>query len=412
MRDATVLAEYAQGLSVDWYPIKCTLRWDTYGIYAWELVSPFLMCLLPVLYIWASGPLHRFVDDKVAQIKYWARFTPEERAAALALREHGRVEAAKAKREHAVAMAIKYGIPPPVFDAAGNVVVAMPEQEEEEAVEGTEAAAAAAAEGDASTGTEDGEGGAAEQNSMDTLRALVALGVLDDETLGEEHGEEEEEEEEEGHVANEIADGNQTTPRRVVGNVVTLLEDEVAMQPQPEVLAQGRHGARRFDARYGFFKNISKHVVYVLEEPQGRYQNPVFGIRPGEVVRAEEVYDANIRIIGGWGSGWLSLHGADAKPQLVKLAASEVLLTADFAARDLPPAIYSREAVPGLENADSVDDAGHRFRAIEALCPQRGIGACVSFEMRCPCELLWARALLSPLSSLIYLIFFSVTSSN
>jgi hypothetical protein len=190
VRDATVLAEYAQGLSVDWYPIKCTLRWDTYGIYAWELVSPFLMCLLPVLYIWASGPLHRFVDDKVAQIKYWARFTPEERAAALALREHGRVEAAKAKREHAVAMAIKYGIPPPVFDAAGNVVVAMPEQEE--AVEGTEAAAAAAAaEGDASTGTEDGEGGAAEQNSMDTLRALVALGVLDDEELEEEHGEEE-----------------------------------------------------------------------------------------------------------------------------------------------------------------------------------------------------------------------------
>ena len=456
MRDATVLAEYAQGLSVDWYPIKCTLRWDTYGIYAWELVSPFLMCLLPVLYIWASGPLHRFVDDKVAQIKYWARFTPEERAAALALREHGRVEAAKAKREHAVAMAIKYGIPPPVFDAAGNVVVAMPEQEE--AVEGTEAAAAAAAaEGDASTGTEDGEGGAAEQNSMDTLRALVALGVLDDEeleeehgeegqvdadagmddgegeaehnsldtlralvalgvlddeTLGEEHAEEEEEEEEEGHVANEIADGNQTTPRRVVGNVVTLLEDEVAIQPQTEVLAQGRHGARRFDARYGFFKNISKHVLYVLEEPQGRYQNPVFGIRPGEVVRAEEVHDANIRIIGMWGSGWLSLYGADAKPQLVKLAASEVLLTADFAARDLPPAIYSREAVPGLENADSVDDAGHRFRAIEALCPQRGIGACVSFEMRCPCELLWARALLSPLSSLIYLLFFSAMSSN
>ena len=79
VRYATVLAEYAQGLSVDWYPIKCTLRWDTYGIYAWELVSPFLMCLLPVLYIWASGPLHRFVDDKVAQIKYWARFTPEER---------------------------------------------------------------------------------------------------------------------------------------------------------------------------------------------------------------------------------------------------------------------------------------------------------------------------------------------
>ena len=102
----------------------------------------------------------------------------------------------------------------------------------------------------------------------------------------------------------------------------------------------------------------------------------------------KEVYDANIRIIGVWGSGWLSLYGADAKPQLVKLAASEVLLTADFAARDLPPAIYSREAVPGLENADSVDDAGHRFRAIEALCPQCGIGACVSFEMRCPCELL------------------------
>ena len=199
---------------------------------------------------------------------------------------------------------------------------------------------------------------------------------------------EEEEEEEEGHVANEMAGGNQTTPRRVVGNVVTLLEDEVAMQPQPEVLAQGRHGARRFDARYGFFKNISKHVLYVLEEPQGRNQNPVFGIRPGEVVRAEEVHDANIRIIGMWGSGWLSLYGADAKPQLVKLAASEVLLTADFAARDLPPAIYSREAVPGLENADSVDDAGHRFRAIEALCPQCGIGACVSFEMRCPCELL------------------------
>ena len=116
-------------------------------------------------------------------------------------------------------------------------------------------------------------------------------------------------------------------------------------------------------------------------------------------MRAEEVHDANIRIIGMWGSGWLSRYGADAKPQLVKLAASEVLLTADFAARDLPPAIYSREAVPGLENADSVDDAGHRFRAIEALCPQRGIGACVSFEMRCPCELLWARALFSPLFS-------------
>ena len=263
---------------------------------------------------------------------------------------------------------------------------------------------------DAGAGMDDGEG-EAEQNSMDTLRALVALGVLDDETLGEEHGEEEEEEEE-GHVANEMADGNQTTPRRVVGNVVTLLEDEVAMQPQPEVLAQGRHGARRFDARYGFFKNISKHVLYVLEEPQGRYQNPVFGIRPGEVVRAEEVHDVNIRIIGMWGSGWLSLYGADAKPQLVKLAASEVLLTADFAARDLPPAIYSREAVPGLENADSVDDAGHRFRAIEALCPQRGIGACVLFEMRCPCELLGARALLSPLSSLIYLFFFSAMSSN
>ena len=378
VRDATVFAEYAQGLSVEWAPVMCTLRWDTYGIYYWELVSPFLACFLPVLYIWASGPLRRFISDKIAQIKYWARFTPEERAAALAFRKHERAEAKKAKRAHVIAMAIKYGIPPPVFDAAGNVVVAVPEQEE--AAEGSEAAAAAAVEGGAITDTEDGE--------------------------------EEEAEAEEGQVANEMAGGNQTTPRRVVRNVVTWLEDEVERQPQPEVLAgaltRTGHGARRFDVRYGFFESISEHALYVLEEPQGRNQIPLFGIRPGEVVRAEEVHDANIRIIGVWGSGWLPLHGVDARPQLVELAASEVLLTADFAARDLPPTTYSREAVPGLDNVDHVDDAGHRFRTIEALCPQRGIEACVSNATCSRCELCRAHACSSlPSLTLLLFIFFS-----
>ena len=133
-------------------------------------------------------------------------------------------------------------------------------------------------------------------------------------------------------------------------------------------------GARRFDARFGFWKNVSGLKIRLRTE--AALDAPCLPLRvvlPNDVVRAEELGDEFIRIAGTWGSGWLPLRRTDGRCVLRPVAAGQVVMSSEFSEGAVTQQPYDLFPLTSLEDADKPDAVAHRFRALEAFCPEFGI---------------------------------------
>ena len=59
VQDVTVYADYAQGISTDWYAIACTIRLNVWSTFAWNLSTPIIASLLPAIMVLAQPPIRR-----------------------------------------------------------------------------------------------------------------------------------------------------------------------------------------------------------------------------------------------------------------------------------------------------------------------------------------------------------------
>ena len=116
VQDASVFAEYAQGFSVQWFPIKCTLRWSYYMTFSWNLCYPLVACLFPALLVLVFAPLRKSAFRLQTRIQNRVQLTPTELHALKARRALEIKEAEAARRLKLVKLAAARGDPPPMFE--------------------------------------------------------------------------------------------------------------------------------------------------------------------------------------------------------------------------------------------------------------------------------------------------------
>ena len=347
------------------------------------LQNPILTCLLPVLFIWGSGPLTRRVGDLRAQLVHWAQFTGVERAEALASREAARIAKEAARRERVIAFAKELGVAPPVLD---GVVVASEGDAQEEGSEEDEQIEVNEVERHMMAEEVRGGGEETEEVPQHEVMAEEPFGEEEtadaqDERAAEDEAEhvEEENEEEMGHVGIDVEEEEESSEESSEeGEEEKEESDDVEEEDDlasASALTLGG-GMRRFDVRHGYFVNVSGRVMRLRTDPHyGLAVSPhEFRIRPGDTVRAEERSGTFIRVAGTWGKGWLPIASSSGAVLLIRRPAAEVLIRCDFAEQAAAPVPFERELVPILDSDNNEDAVAYLFRALEALCPESGIG--------------------------------------
>jgi hypothetical protein len=127
VKNASIFAEYAQGFSVNWFPVKCTLRWDYFATFAWDLASPPLTVALIVIVIRAYDPTRRALLRAQVRAAQWrARMKQRmamresETADLRARRAAAAAKAVAARRRAAIKEAVRRGEEPPTFEAGAE----------------------------------------------------------------------------------------------------------------------------------------------------------------------------------------------------------------------------------------------------------------------------------------------------
>ena len=150
---------------------------------------------------------------------------------------------------------------------------------------------------------------------------------------------------------------------------------------------------RPFDARAGWYWNVTKHPIQLFRAPSLNSDTLAYAILPGMTVRAEErrraveatapllSWDVTettdmsmfILVAGKWGKGWAPMRG------LHRVAAGSVMTSFEYEAAAVAPAdkcvvprltVLKRQRRTGIDNFSK---ALHRFRTLESLCPEEGI---------------------------------------
>ena len=148
---------------------------------------------------------------------------------------------------------------------------------------------------------------------------------------------------------------------------------------------------RVFDTRAGFYANVTDHALQLRAAPQRGAAMLSFAVHPYEPFRAEEriVADANlddgalenggggagVYLRAAWkgGSGWLPLRDDNGVVLIRPIAASQVITSFEYGENAVAP-VEVQESELGCDVMYEDDSPVlHRFRALEALCPESGI---------------------------------------
>ena len=69
VRDVSIYADYAQGISTDWYAIACTIRLNIWSTFGWNLMQPILAALIPALIVVSTPPVRRTLQSCMRSTK-------------------------------------------------------------------------------------------------------------------------------------------------------------------------------------------------------------------------------------------------------------------------------------------------------------------------------------------------------
>ena len=333
VQEVSVYAEYAQGVSTNSFFIRCTLRWNYYKTFAFELLNPILQCLIPALLVIVWTPMKGRLTYAVAAAKLrydtWAAMSATETSALQFARLRAatrRTRQRVARRERQRERLRREGI----WDDASLELgifegpAARPLANEPSAV---------------------GDATAPDAPSVADTAAASRI------TLDVDH---------------ETATNTSDTAAPVPLDDESMVEDS----------ARAVRRERIFDVRVGFFVNVTGAPLQLRAAPDAAAQVLPLAIHPMQPVRAEERVVASdgsgayIRVASrSMGSGWLPLESEGAV-LLRNVAAAQVVLTREYDAESIAPAgaIVEHRALDG--NADA---STHRYRALAALCPEAGI---------------------------------------
>ena len=316
VKDVSVLTDYAQGISTDWYFIACTIRLTVWTTFAWNLVAPLLSALLPALLIIAGTPVKR----KATAIGLWWSS----------------------------------------WWAKASVSAVAEQRIRDRVVEHDESTARA------------NENGGCEM------------------TIAADSGEPQ-------------ADVSITSRDQIDGDVVRCAasdepdSDATSSDGDDAGAAAARTRRRIFDARAGWFTNVSGRAIVVRDAPSPDARRLAFAVLPGDHFRAEEQRAIEVapstrveylRLAGEWGAGWVPMTFGRATA-IIRVRASTVVTDARYRKDAAPPACRTQRNISSGGDSDGgeesgadaetqfargdIDEATHRFRALEALCPEGGI---------------------------------------
>ena len=360
VKDASVAAEYAQGFSVTWFPVRCTLRWGYYATFAWELLYPMIACLLPALFVISFGALRRLVSRTCTQIGERVKMTPDEFAKHIAKKEAASAEQEATRRRELIKRAIACGFEPPIF--------------EEDDAEGAETPSSLVEDG----GNERSESSEA-QSQFVTRIALalstpsattptneseitsVTLSINPDDAVFAST-----------RMATETQEGDlgELGPAAQARLDSRTLREKALLHANPNDTAI--HAARRFDARCGFYRNVCGKKIRARVAPSMDAATFADRLVPvNAIVRAEELALDFIRISGVWGTAWLPRRDERGNQALRPVAAGQVIITQSYSAQSSTP--LDRDEWLAFEDFERKDEVLHRFHALHATCPEGGI---------------------------------------
>ena len=354
VKDASIVAEYAQGFSANWFPIKCALRWSYYDTFTIELIYPIIAAIVPALFIIAFGPLRRIVMEMRSRFKHKARLTTFERSEFVAQRRMEDAAKQWEMRLQEIARASARGsvrLPQDIHHQTSRMLMSEAADCDDEESDANAAALLAVG---AARGASIGAIVRHPTRGLGEVIALMAdaVGTMRTHVAFFEGGE--------SHRYDAISWEKFDTGRDI------HRFDALAMAP------------RRFDVRAGFYENISTRRIRlrINAKIEGPYLRRL-AVEHGDVVRAEEVSTDGqmIRIAGCWGTGWLPRYDLDGCPALRPTPSSRVEITEHFTSLSSAPS--APEAHVQLQFA-AEDEANssieHRFRCLHALSPESGVG--------------------------------------
>ena len=334
VQDVSVYADYAQGISTDWYSIACTIRLNVWMTFAWNLLQPILAAVIPALIVLSSPPIRRLLSlsgrrckrccARCASSGNHADTTSDGSDSAATSLDGG--DAETEVRGH-----MEMGENAPLLRASRIMPLAP------RIIDASPAAV----------------GGAREGDGVCTVQPGDTLGLA--------------------------AAGDQASCSESDASSNADSGDEISVDSSAD--DDDAHGncdlrERTLDARYGFYKSYSSEPLELQAEASYDAPPAGFAVLLGDVVRAEGVDGEFVCLRGTWGEGWLPLKTRDGVRKMHAIAAGAIRMTHEYAEIALPPNRVCAES-------DSVSPASdwtrvehrvyHRFRALVALCPERGI---------------------------------------
>lgn len=390
VKDVSVAADYAQGINTDWYFIACTLRLNVWMEFAFQLAMPIVGAILPAVLVLTTPGVKRGIGNLFGRLK---NFAAEAAKYSTLAETH-----AQRKRERVASDATSAGIAMTAF-GAGIALSAFGSEEADG--ETTEESI------DLADSEHSGTIDLSEEENDDFSSALVFV----------------------GHGASTLADdgsrvqipllrplaaipaervegtGERTFESAASSDLSSATDDDTDVEAQlkfnNEAASLG-DGLRPFDARAGWFWNISYIPLRLLRKPALDSLGVRFALPRGATFRAEErraVRTASVQLEGGasitpssladcevvhflrlagkWGEGWVPMM-IDGIRVVDRVPASSVVTTFEYEAGSLAPADKCMVPRPAQSRrrrrgVDRFSDVVHRFRALEALCPEEGI---------------------------------------
>ena len=381
----------AQGISTKNFFIRCSLRWNYYATFAFELSNPILACVLPALCVVLCAPAMRRAANFAAalkrRIRIWGSATTREIETIRVARERSakrRAEKNAMPRARRRAEGENRGRRLEMDDRSDRIVLVERIGDALTGINGgigpdssAVASGARAAVTDSALARHGSEDGAAQSSLVDAAPPLRNPDTA-------------------AHWISSVSErgaGALSSQRRralrLPGDTLTsfgrdcdhdLTTERVrAERTPPPSRVDPTITARSFDVRGGFFHIACSQAVRLREAPSEASARTDAVVLPGSTVRAEEIVEvldnAYLRIASSRNSGWLPLYTPERTLIARRVAASHVNMSVEYSAEAAVP--VGAGDTPPFDirtcSEDERDAVAHRFRALEALCPEGGI---------------------------------------
>ena len=388
VQEASSYTEYAQGISTSSFFIKCTLRWDYYITFGFELLNPVLACVLPALVVLMSAPCKRVysrmstrVKARVSELKMMTahekdqlKYAREEKEIVRNARKMVKDSRKKRRRRRSSIAAedmmrtirekLRLEAESGWWTSRG-IVAGMKVQHSKR---GAGVVVAISPDNDGRVHVEFKGGDVHKYREpswakMETPDAPKASSSLLPAEMSSDFDSFNDSSAEERSVRSfEDSDGLSRTWSE---------SDDLVSDGYDSTGAEAMPQSRPFDVRAGWWMNKRDYAVVLREHAAFDSRRVALSIDEGAVVRAEEVCGEFFRIAARWGTGWASTSDFNHVPAAQVVASQHYVLDqVEPVGRAASPLHFSDS---DLDEDLEYDAVAHRFRALHAICPETGI---------------------------------------